>query len=169
MADITSKNLKEGEYYKLFFPKSVCGRENFKRDAKAVYGCIHNLLVGQVKGAYIIVSCNNTRPMCNKDGLCQLEMAAKNSDNWALIAAGVFFPKKAGQTIPLPELPELPEEPLGAIIKATCIQYNDYLPDLLEPAYRIDGYMAFGDSYSTGMGTGSILSGPCQVSSNNYP
>ncbi|KAL4747545.1 SGNH hydrolase-type esterase domain-containing protein [Aspergillus terricola var. indicus] len=89
----------------------------------------------------------------------------KNSDTRALIAVGVFFSMKAGRTIPLPELRE---EPSGATIKATCIRYDDYLPDLLEPAYRVDGYVAFGDSYSAGMGTGSTLSGPCRVGSNNY-
>lgn len=65
MADVTSKNLKEVWYYEIFFPKPVRGRENFERDAKAVYGRIRDVLVGQVKGAHVVVSCDNTRPMCN--------------------------------------------------------------------------------------------------------
>ncbi|KAI9371767.1 SGNH hydrolase-type esterase domain-containing protein [Aspergillus egyptiacus] len=204
------KNLKEGGYYDLFFPEEVRNRATFERDAIAVYQRMRDLLIGQVDGAHVTISCDNTRPMCNgdedqdelrsmvmsmtgrtqklnvcqrffndlslrstrqllrQDGLCKADKAARNADTWAFVAAGVYFTKKSGRRIPLPELPAEPSE---ATTAATCIQYNDYLlMDWVTPGYRVDGYVAFGDSYSAGMGTGSTTWWDgCRVGSNNYP
>lgn len=96
------------------------------------------------------------------DGKCLAELSAENADNWAVIAAGIYFSQKSKKAIPIPST-----RPSTA--DAGCTQYDDIMIDQNGgDGFEPTGMVSFGDSFAAGMGTGKTTGDTCRVGSNNY-
>jgi hypothetical protein len=111
---------------------------------------------------------NKTKTLCpdptpdGPDGQCSAELSAANADNWAMVAAGIYFSQKCKRIIPIPTT-----SPSTA--DSGCPKYDDVIIDEnggddFEPT----GMVSFGDSFAAGMGTEKTTTSSCRVGSNNY-
>lgn len=100
------------------------------------------------------------------EGVCDASKSAFNADTYAHVAAGVFFSERCNKEIPFPQPatnPSTASAPADA-----CPYIDDYLIiDGDEGGNRIKGHVHFGDSYASGMGTGTTSGDNCRVGSNN--
>lgn len=120
-------------------------------------------------------------PLCDpgnlgKEGICDGKYSEWNADTYAILASGVFFSQRCNRQIPLPSnLPEVTDAQSSASADS-CPSTDDQIPvdgpaggdngDADEP--QISGFVHFGDSFASGMGTGQTSTDKCRVGSNNY-
>ncbi|QYT03219.1 Mutanase [Trichoderma simmonsii] len=99
-------------------------------------------------------------------------LAARNADTYSHIAAGIYFEKTCNRAPPFPDLPDPP-----SLAPDACPYVDDALiiddsaedDDPTEAAKsHVEGMVHFGDSYASGMGTGTTSGDSCRVGSNNY-
>ncbi|KAJ5518742.1 Esterase SGNH hydrolase-type [Penicillium expansum] len=96
------------------------------------------------------------------DGICSAALSVENADNWAVVAAGVYFSRKCKTIIPIPSTGP-------STADAGCTQYNDVIIDQNDgDGFEPTGMVSFGDSFAAGMGTGKTTGDKCRVGSNNY-
>lgn len=124
------------------------------------------------------------------EGVCEAHLSALNADTYSFVSAGVYFSQKCNREIQFPpppipiqsrssesqnargDNPILPRAGLGQpgnnILNA-CPVPDEYLviDGEDEPTTRVRGYAHFGDSFASGMGTGSTSWDSCRVGSNN--
>ncbi|KAK3937884.1 Mutanase Pc12g07500-like protein 1 [Diplogelasinospora grovesii] len=112
-----------------------------------------------------------TTPLCpNNDGdegFCPGDMSAQNADTYSHIAAGIYFSRVCNRDIPYPTGPTVGQlEPRDT----SCPFVDDYIvwDGADDTTQGIIGYVHFGDSYASGMGTGTTSGDSCRVGSNNY-
>ncbi|CAG8901464.1 unnamed protein product [Penicillium egyptiacum] len=94
------------------------------------------------------------------DGKCDPDFSLKNSDTWALVAAGIFFSDLWGAKIPL-------ASPSPPALTTDCVPNDDIMFDS-GSGYEIADMVSFGDSFAAGMGTDSTSTDSCRVGGNNY-
>ncbi|KAF3920067.1 hypothetical protein AA313_de0200233 [Arthrobotrys entomopaga] len=106
------------------------------------------------------------------EGVCPAEFSAQNADTYAHVAAGIYFTQRCSRDIPYPP-PSAPGTKRAVARRSDiCPLVDDYIlwdgadPD--DTSIAITGYVHFGDSYASGMGTGETSTDSCRVGSNNY-
>jgi hypothetical protein len=107
------------------------------------------------------------KPKCpdadGKEGPCDSALTFLNADTWAHVAAGVFFGGRCNRDIAFPDI-----SGASAASANHCPFVTDYLIiDGDESLDNIEGYVHFGDSYASGMGTGTTTGDSCRVGSSN--
>jgi lysophospholipase L1-like esterase len=109
-----------------------------------------------------------------EEGVCNEALSALNADNYAFVAAGIYYSNKCKRAIPLPQLPppdsrikRRDDQKKALAARAECPNYVDYVI-FDDPSAQIVGYVHFGDSYAAGMGTGATSGDGCRIGENNY-
>lgn len=105
--------------------------------------------------------CPNPAPD-GPDGICSRELSGENADNWAVVAAGIYFSQKCKTIIAIPSTGP-------STADAGCTRYDDVMIDQNDgDGFVPTGMVSFGDSFAAGMGTGKTTDDNCRVGSNNY-
>jgi hypothetical protein len=99
-----------------------------------------------------------------QEGICGADRSTRNADTYSFVAAGVWFTERCSREIPFPP-------PAETITDAQCALDKDYIvvdgAEDDEDELSIMKYVHFGDSYASGMGTGTTSGDSCRVGSNN--
>ncbi|KAJ0382123.1 hypothetical protein COL922a_013189 [Colletotrichum nupharicola] len=106
------------------------------------------------------------------EGICPADYSENNADTYSFVAAGIFFSKRCNKVIPYPATTGPPASGGGTkrqvITSCPMADYVVWDGDDESARTRVAGYAHFGDSYASGMGTGTTSGDACRVGSNNY-
>ncbi|KAF5511096.1 Lipase [Colletotrichum siamense] len=106
------------------------------------------------------------------EGICPADYSENNADTYSFVAAGIFFSKRCQKVIPYPATTGPPASGGGTkrqvIDSCPMADYVVWDGDDESARTRVAGYAHFGDSYASGMGTGTTSGDACRVGSNNY-
>ncbi|KAK2774669.1 esterase family protein [Colletotrichum kahawae] len=106
------------------------------------------------------------------EGPCNADLSENNADTYSFVAAGIFFSKRCNKAIPHPQPQDRPASAGGTKRQIiTSCPVSDYVVwdgDDESARTRVVGYAHFGDSYASGMGTGTTKGDKCRVGSNNH-
>jgi hypothetical protein len=118
-----------------------------------------------------------SKPLCpqadDTEGICAAEISAQNADTYAHVAAGIYFSRMCNKVIPYPAPSSNANSKREMERRAdSCPFMDDYViwddDNPGDNSIAITGYVHFGDSYASGMGTGDTSTDSCRVGSNNY-
>lgn len=118
------------------------------------------------------IICPRTENGVVVEGPCNADLSENNADTYSFVAAGIFFSKRCNKAIPHPQPQDRPASAGGTKRQIiTSCPVSDYVVwdgDDESARTRVVGYAHFGDSYASGMGTGTTKGDKCRVGSNNY-